>query len=73
MGDLYSLLYDAIQNKHPKAGHGREGYYNAGYEEYSMHQLATSLSQGLVALNRGTNTEPSSFTQEELDKFFGVC
>ncbi|KAF8830396.1 hypothetical protein HHX47_DHR2000466 [Lentinula edodes] len=71
LGELYSLLYDAIQNKHPKAGHGREGYYNAGYEEYSMNQLATSLSQGLVALNRGTNAEPSSFTQEELDKFFG--
>ncbi|KAJ3920490.1 NAD-binding protein [Lentinula edodes] len=71
LGELYSLLYDSIQNKHPKAGHGREGYYNAGYEEYSMNQLATSLSQGLVALNRGTNAEPSSFTQEELDKFFG--
>ncbi|KAJ4490122.1 NAD-binding protein [Lentinula aciculospora] len=71
LGDLYSLLYDAIQSEHPMAGHGREGYYNAGHEDYSMRQLAKSISQALVELNRGTNLEPSPFTQEELDKFFG--
>ncbi|KAJ3823530.1 hypothetical protein EV361DRAFT_340795 [Lentinula raphanica] len=71
LGDLYSLLYDAVQSKHPMAGHGREGFYNAGHEEYSMRQLATSISEALVKLNRGTHLEPSSFTSEELEKYFG--
>ncbi|KAJ3746688.1 hypothetical protein DFH05DRAFT_971586 [Lentinula detonsa] len=71
LGDLYSSVYDAIQNKHPMAGHGREGFYNAGHEEYSMKQLATSISEVLVQVKRGTNPEPSSFTPEELEKYFG--
>ncbi|KAF9078699.1 NAD-binding protein [Rhodocollybia butyracea] len=71
LSDLYSMLYDAIQSGNPMVRHGREGYFNAVYDEYSMQQLARGISEALVILGRGKTTEPSSFTQEELVKFFG--
>ncbi|KAH9480255.1 Oxidase ucsJ [Psilocybe cubensis] len=69
--DLYIILFDAIRNSPDNVAHGTEGYYFAENFEYSGIELARATSEALVELGIGSSSEPSAFTQEELDTFFG--
>lgn len=72
MVDLYLILFDTIRTNPEVVGHGPEGYYFAENFEYSGIELARATSEALVALGVGTSSEPSPFTEAELDTFFGV-
>ncbi|KAF5336566.1 hypothetical protein D9611_006508 [Ephemerocybe angulata] len=69
IADVYMTVLNAIlHNKNP--GHGREGLYFGENGEYTMYQLAKRISEVLVELGLGKDSEPSPFTTEEIDKYF---
>ena len=70
--DLYIKLFDVVRKDPDAAGHGPEGYYFAENFEYSGLEAAQTISEALHELGVAASTEPSAFTQEELEKNFGV-
>ncbi|KAK0449822.1 NAD(P)-binding protein [Desarmillaria tabescens] len=68
--DFYVLLFNTVV-KRPDTAHGAEGYYFLENGEHSLREVATEISKALVELGIGTNPEPSSYTEEEKEAFFG--
>ncbi|KAG6853598.1 hypothetical protein C0991_002921 [Blastosporella zonata] len=67
--DLYLVLFDAIIAG-KDIGHGREGIYFSENGEHTFYDIGVEISKALVELGKGTSTEPTSLTKEELDKYF---
>ena len=72
MSVLYTILFDAIRSNQEGLGHGREGYYFAENGEHNYYQVGKAIAEGLVTLGLGTNPEPSTFTDEEINIYFNV-
>ncbi|KAF7325704.1 hypothetical protein MKEN_00420600 [Mycena kentingensis (nom. inval.)] len=70
LADLYSLLWDGIA-ANPNLGHGREGYFFGESGEHSLYQVGKAIGEAMVALGKAQSAEPTTFTQPELDKYFG--
>ncbi|KAF7316470.1 hypothetical protein MIND_00166100 [Mycena indigotica] len=68
--DLFSLLIDAIASN-PQLDHGPNGYYFAENGEHTSYELSVAYGKVLAALGKLDNPEPTSYTQEELNKYFG--
>lgn len=71
VADLYLVLFDSIRSS-PSTGHGREGIYFAESGEHSLYEVGKAIGETLVALGKSDNPEPTTFTKEELDKYFKV-
>ncbi|KAF8896241.1 hypothetical protein BD779DRAFT_1608539 [Infundibulicybe gibba] len=69
LGDLYLVLYESIVTK-PATGHGREGIYFGASGEHSLYDIGKAIAQALFDLGKGKSTEPTTFTKEEVDKYF---
>jgi len=70
LADFYQILLDTILSD-PNLAHGREGYYFAENGEYKLYDVAKAYSQALYDLGKGKSPEPTSFTAEEAQKYFG--
>ncbi|KAI9463253.1 hypothetical protein BJY52DRAFT_1254099 [Lactarius psammicola] len=68
--ELYQIILDAALSD-PKTPHGREGYYFGANDEYRLYDLAKAYSQVLYDLGKGKSPEPTTFTAEEAQKYFG--
>ncbi|RPD67434.1 NAD(P)-binding protein [Lentinus tigrinus ALCF2SS1-6] len=68
--DIFITLFDTIRTNPDAAGHGWNGYYNGENGEYTWAALAKAIGQALVELGVASDPEPTSFTQEELLKYF---
>ncbi|KAJ7593067.1 NAD-binding protein [Mycena floridula] len=72
LADLYTVLYDSIiSNSNPATGHGREGFYFGANGEYKYYDVCKVIGETLVALGRAQDPEPTTFTEEEVKKYFG--
>ena len=71
MVDLYIIVYNALTNNPGTTGHGRDGYYFGITGEYSWYELSKEISRTLVELGVHKESEPDSFTRDELLKYFG--
>lgn len=71
VADLYIVLFDKIRVDPKSTPHGREGYYFGASGEHLLYDVAKSIAEALVALGKGKSPEPTTFTQEDLDKYFG--
>ncbi|KAF8177021.1 hypothetical protein BJ912DRAFT_986289 [Pholiota molesta] len=69
--DLFLVIFNAALAESSTAGHGTEGYYFAENFVYSGLDVAQGISEALVDLGIATTREPSAFSQEELDTFYG--
>ncbi|KAI0077637.1 NAD-P-binding protein [Panus rudis PR-1116 ss-1] len=69
--DLYIVLLDAILRNPDKVDHGRNGYYIAGNGEFAIGEVSKAIGQVLVELGTLKDAEPTTFTREELVKYFG--
>lgn len=69
--ELYQVVLDAALSD-PNTPHGREGYYFGASDEYRLYDLAKAYSQALYDLGKGKSPEPTPFTAEEAQKYFGV-
>lgn len=70
VANLYSDLYDSILSN-PATGHGREGFYFGANGEHKLYDVSKAIAQALVDAGRGKDTEPTTFTPEEINKYFG--
>jgi hypothetical protein len=68
--ELYQVVLDAALSD-PNTPHGREGYYFGASDEYRLYDLAKAYSQALYDLGKGKSPEPTPFTAEEAQKYFG--
>ncbi|RDX55339.1 NAD-P-binding protein [Lentinus brumalis] len=68
--ELFITLFDTILKKPEAAGHGWEGFYNGENGEYTWYQLAKAIGEALVELGIASDPEPTTFTHEELLKYF---
>ncbi|GBE86889.1 NAD-P-binding protein [Sparassis crispa] len=68
---LYIVLYDAIVASPENVGHGREGYYFGEAGETAWADISRAIGVALVELGISTTAEPTTFTTEELIKYFG--
>ncbi|KAI0768145.1 NAD-P-binding protein [Trametes elegans] len=71
--DDLSLLYRTILDaglSGADIGHGREGFYFGENGEHTMYDIATAMGAALKELQLAPTAEPSSFTEEELKKYF---
>lgn len=75
MIDFYVILFHAVTKNPEKVGHGRDGYYfGIGKDsdtEYSMYELAEAVGKALVALGVHKESEPTTFSNEDLVKTLG--
>lgn len=71
VADLYIVLYNSIISN-PATGHGREGIYFGESGEHSLYDIGKAIGEALVALGKAKSPGPTTFTKEELDKYFGV-
>lgn len=72
VADLYIVLFDSIRKNPKGTGHGREGFYFGENGEHSLYEVGKALGQALVDLGRATEAEPTTFTKEEIGKYFNV-
>ncbi|KAJ7020344.1 NAD(P)-binding protein [Mycena alexandri] len=70
LADLYTILYDNIV-ENPDLGHGWNGFYFGANGEHSLLDVGKAIGEALVATGKSDNPEPTTFSQEELDKYFG--
>ena len=69
--DFYQIVFDATLSD-TNLPHGREGYYFAENGEYKLYDLAKAYSQALYDVGKGKSPDPTSFTADEVQKYFGV-
>ncbi|KAJ7154106.1 hypothetical protein C8R46DRAFT_1118699 [Mycena filopes] len=70
LADLYVTLYDSIV-ENPELGHGWDGFYFGASGEHSLLDVGKAIGEALVSFGKSDTAEPTSFTQEELQKYFG--
>ncbi|KAI0737089.1 hypothetical protein C8Q80DRAFT_1214827 [Daedaleopsis nitida] len=71
VADLYIVLFDSIVRSPDKTGHGWEGFYFGENDEHSWYQISKAIGDALVNLEVIEDSEPTSFTADELAQYFG--
>ena len=71
VADLYIILYNSIVSN-PATGHGREGIYFGENGEHTFYDMGKAIGEALMIAGKVDNPEPTAFTKEEIDKYFGV-
>lgn len=56
----------------PPPSHGREGIYFGDGDEHTLYSVGEMISVYLVELGKGDQKHPSTFSEEEINKYFGV-
>ncbi|KAI0696908.1 NAD(P)-binding protein [Cytidiella melzeri] len=69
--DLYTILYDAIVTRPENVGHGRDGFYFGINGEHTWYDISKAIGKAMVKLGLSESDEPTTFTDEELRKYFG--
>ncbi|WVQ80343.1 hypothetical protein IAT38_002448 [Cryptococcus sp. DSM 104549] len=73
LGALYGLVWSKSTVPAATIGHGTAGYYLGISGEYTLFGAASAIGQSLVkhkVVPEGTETTPSTFTKEEIDKYY---
>lgn len=66
------VLYDAIVKNGPDhVDHGGRGYYYGENGEHSWYELSKEIGRVMVELGLSKSDEPTSFSKEELIRYFG--
>jgi len=69
VADLYIVLLDRVLQDPDKVPHGREGFYFVENGEHTFYEVAKAIGEGLVAIGKSTDPEPSTLSKEEIDKY----
>ena len=71
MTDLFIIIFDAVLSS-KDIGHGREGFYFGENGEHKLYDISKRISEHVVELAKAGTPEPTTFTDEECQKYFGV-
>jgi len=70
IADLFIVLFNAIRADPDEVGHGREGYYFGENGEHVLYDISKEVGRAMVACGKSSSDEPTTFTKEEIDKYF---
>lgn len=68
---LYITIFDAAIRGTGEAGHGREGFYFGENGEHRVGRISEVIAELLFEVKLGKSPEPTVFTEDELQKYFG--
>ncbi|CDO74489.1 hypothetical protein BN946_scf184979.g44 [Trametes cinnabarina] len=71
VADLYIVLFDSIVSKPAQTGHGWDGFYFGENGEHTWYQISRAIGEAFVELGISKDPEPTSFSKDELVKYFG--
>jgi hypothetical protein len=71
VGNLYIKLYDAIITN-PATGHDHEGFYFGASDEHNLYEVSKEIAKTPLDMGKGKSAEPTTFTDEEVKKYFDV-
>ncbi|KAI0719155.1 NAD(P)-binding protein [Cerioporus squamosus] len=71
IAELYMVVFDSLTSNPDKTGHGWEGFYFGENGEHSWYQISKAIGEALVELGIAGDSEPTTFTVEELVQYFG--
>lgn len=57
----------------PRPSYGHFGFYFASSGEHDLLSVASIISQVLLELGKSDSEDVSTFGEEEIQKYFGVC
>ncbi|KAK1221620.1 hypothetical protein PQX77_015564 [Marasmius sp. AFHP31] len=71
--DFYELLFKSVldQSRPKEVPHGKEGYFFLGAEEIKTYRYHHDVSRILYDLGKAERAQPTQFTLEEAEKYFG--
>jgi len=72
VADLYILLLNHVLEKPEDTPHGREGFFFGESDEHTFYEVGKAIGDALVAIGKSGNSEPSSLTKEEIQKYMNV-
>ncbi|KAF9808719.1 hypothetical protein IEO21_07761 [Rhodonia placenta] len=70
VADLFGLVFSAVRAGQP-IGHGTDGYYIGENGEHMLYAVSRAIGEALVALGKASTDKVTTFSPEELDKYFG--
>ena len=68
--DFFIILLDAALSKSETLGHGTDGYYFGESGEHCLYDVGKAVAEVLVDLGISQSREPTTFTKDEIDKYF---
>ncbi|TFY62534.1 hypothetical protein EVJ58_g3799 [Rhodofomes roseus] len=71
VADMYLVLLDAIKNNPQSVGHGWEGFYFGVTGHNTWYEASKAIGEALVDLGFTDDAEPTTLTDEELEKYWG--
>jgi nucleoside-diphosphate-sugar epimerase len=69
--ELFAVLLDNILKNSDVAGHGWNGFYFADNGHFTYVDLAREIGSALAKLGKVREASPTTYTKEELGKYFG--
>jgi hypothetical protein len=72
VADLYIVLFDRIRANPEGTPHGREGFFFGANGEHTLYDVGKKIAEALLELGVGQSPEPTSFTEEEVERYFQV-
>ena len=69
--DLYVTLLEKVHADNDSVPHGRYGFFFGASGEHEFYDVCKAVAEALVDLGRGKSSEPTTYTKEEMDKYFG--
>lgn len=70
VADLYVIIFDAALADSTSPAHGREGFYFGENGEHRLYDVGKRIAQVLYDFKKGRSADPTTFTREELRKYF---
>ncbi|PCH34191.1 NAD(P)-binding protein [Wolfiporia cocos MD-104 SS10] len=70
VAELYVTVFNAALNNSEGTGHGWGGFYFGENGEHTWYDISKAVSVAMVELDIGGTDEPTTFTKEELIKFW---
>ena len=71
VADLYIVIFDALTANPEGVGHGWEGFYFGENGEHTWYDISKEIARTFVKLGLGGTDEPTTFTDEELARYWG--
>ncbi|KAI0729688.1 hypothetical protein C8Q72DRAFT_827313 [Fomitopsis betulina] len=71
VADLYIVIFDAVTANPDGVGHGWEGFYFGENGEHTWYDISKEIARTFVELGLGGTDEPTTFTDDELVKYWG--
>jgi hypothetical protein len=66
------ILFDLVisPKPSPKPAHGRLGFYFGENGEHTLYDVGQAIAKALFDLGEGKSPNPTTFTTEEINKYF---